>query len=76
LSPEDSLRSQRDRVEDYLRTGVEHIWLIDSVSREAWTVTPTGYDALTSGEFIVPGNPIRIVLAEVFAKLDRTLTPR
>jgi len=75
LSPEDTLRSQRDRVEDYFAMGVEHIWLIDPVSREAWTAAPAGYDPLTSGEFTVPGTPIRISLAEVFAELDEMQAP-
>jgi Uma2 family endonuclease len=75
LSPDDTLRSQRDRVDDYFAMGVQHIWLIDPVSREAWTATPTGYDPLTSGEFSVPGTPIRISLAEVFAELDEMQTP-
>ena len=76
LSPEDSLRSQRDRVEDYLRMGVEHIWLIDPVSRETHIATPGGYELCLTGELTVPGTPIRIVLAEVFATLDKMLTPR
>jgi hypothetical protein len=50
--------------------GVEQIWLIDPVSRQAWIATPTGYDALQTGEFTVPGTPIRISLAEVFGELD------
>lgn len=70
LSPDDTLRSQRDRVEDYLAMGVEHVWLIDPVTREAWTATLTGYDALQTGEFTVPGTHIRISLTEVFAELD------
>jgi len=74
LSPDDSLRSQRDRVDDYFAMGVQHIWLIDPVSREAWTATPTGYDPLTSGEFSVPETPIRIVLTEAFAELDEMQT--
>jgi len=76
LSPEDSLRSQRDRVEDYFKMGVEHIWLIDPVSRETHIAVPSGYEQVTSGELSVPGTPIRIVLAEVFATLDKMLTPR
>ena len=76
LSPDDdTLRSQRDRVDDYLAMGVEHIWLIDPVTREAWTATPAGYDMLTTGEFTVPGTPIRISLAEVFAELDEMQSP-
>jgi Uma2 family endonuclease len=76
LSPEDSLRSQRDRVEDYFKMGVEHIWLIDPISRETHIATPTGYEFCVTGELTVPGTPIRIVLAEVFATLDKMLTPR
>jgi Uma2 family endonuclease len=76
LSPDDTLGSQRDRVDDYLAMGVEHIWLIDPVSREAWIATPIGYDNLTTGEFTVPGTPIRIVLAELFATLDKMQAPR
>lgn len=75
LSPDDSLRSQRDRVEDYLKMGVEHIWLVDPVTREAWVATPTGYNPLLSGEFTVPGTPIRISLPEVFAELDEMQAP-
>jgi Uma2 family endonuclease len=75
LSPGDTLRSQRDRVDDYLAMGVEHIWLIDPVSREAWIATPAGYDPLLTGEFTVPGTPIRISLAETFATLDKMMTP-
>jgi Uma2 family endonuclease len=70
LSPDDTLRSLRERIEDYLAMGVEHVWLIDPVSREAWVATPTGYDPLPSGEFTVPGAPIRISLPDVFAELD------
>jgi Uma2 family endonuclease len=76
LSPEDTLRSQRDRVEDYLAMGVEHIWMLDPIRREAHSATRSGYDLCLSGELAVPGTPIRIVLAEVFAKLDKMLTPR
>jgi Uma2 family endonuclease len=75
LSPDDTLRSQRDRVDDYLAMGVEHIWLIDPVSRDAWIASPTGYEALTSGEFNVPGTPIRISLADIFAELDEMQSP-
>ena len=76
LSPEDSLRSQRDRVEDYLRMGVLHIWFIDPISRKTHIATSAGYEEVRSGELSVPGTPIRIVLAEVFATLDKMLTPR
>ncbi len=76
LSPEDSLRSQRDRVEDYFKMGVEHIWIFDPITRETHVATPGGYELCLTGELTVPGTPIRIVLSEVFATLDKMLTPR
>jgi Uma2 family endonuclease len=76
LSPDDTLRSQRDRVDDYFAMGVEHIWLVDPVSREAWTATLTSYDLLLSGEFTIPGTPICISISEVFAELDEMQTPQ
>ena len=75
LSPDDSLRSQRGRVDDYFAMGVEHIWLIDPISRQAWVATASGYDAVANGEFRVPGTPIRVSLAEVFDELDAMQLP-
>ena len=73
LSPEDSLHSQRDRVDDYFSMGVEHIWMLDPIRRQAHIATPSGYDLCETGELTVPGTPIRVVLAEIFATLNRCL---
>jgi Uma2 family endonuclease len=73
LSPGDSLRSLRDRIEDYFAMGVENVWLIDPITRKAHIATAIGYDPLLSSEFTVPGTPILISLKEVFAELDDML---
>jgi Uma2 family endonuclease len=70
LSPEDRIQRMQERIEDYAQMGVEHIWLIDPVSRHAWIATPDGSHTRVREAFTVPGTPIRISLAEAFAELD------
>lgn len=70
FSPEDRVQRLQERIDDYTRMGVEHIWLIDPASRHAWVATPDGSHTRVSDAFSVPGTPIRISLAEAFAELD------
>jgi len=74
LSPSDTLVSLQERVEDYRRMGVEHVWVVDPVGRHAYVASERGFEQPASGEFSVPGTAIRIVLAEVFAELDEMMT--
>jgi Uma2 family endonuclease len=70
LSPEDRLTRTLERFADYSQMGVEHLWLIDPLSRHAWTISADGSQQRVMDAFAVPGTPIRIDLAEVFAELD------
>jgi Uma2 family endonuclease len=70
LSPEDTISRMQERIDDYARMGVQHIWLIDPISRHAWVATADGSHARVGEAFAVPGTPIRITLADVFAELD------
>jgi Uma2 family endonuclease len=70
LSPEDRIQRMQERIEDYARMGVEHIWLIDPISRHAWIALRDGSLTHVRDEFTVPGTPIRVSLAEIFAELD------
>jgi Uma2 family endonuclease len=70
LSPEDRIQRMQERINDYFRMGVEHIWLIDPATRDAWVVQPDGSHQHVSTEFAVPNTPIRILLADIFAELD------
>ena len=74
LSPEDRMHRMHERIVDYLHMGVEHVWLIDPISRNAWVATADGMHKPANAEFTVPGTPIRIPLTEVFAELDDMLT--
>jgi Uma2 family endonuclease len=71
LSPEDRLSRFQDRIDDYLVFGVENIWIIDPERRAAYTATSSGLHPVRTNELTVPETPIRVVLSELFAELDR-----
>jgi Uma2 family endonuclease len=70
LSKDDSLRSVRERVDDYLNFGVPNVWILDPGLRKAYVCTPTGFQEPENGVLEATGTPIRVPLAEVFAELD------
>ncbi len=71
LSPEDTLRAMRAKAAEYRTFGVEHIWIIDPEPRIAYRYAEAALEEVRSGELTVPGTPIRVVLSEMFAELDR-----
>jgi Uma2 family endonuclease len=71
LSPEDRLSRLQERVDDYVEFGVENIWVLDPETRRVWTADPFGLHLVQNGELTVAGTPIRVVLSELFAELDR-----
>jgi len=60
--------SPEDRLSDF---GIENIWIVDPARRLAYRVTRSGLELAPTGEIIVPETPIRIVLSDLFAELDR-----
>lgn len=71
LSPEDRLSRMTERMDEYLDFGIENIWIIDPARRLAYRVTKAGFELAPTGEITVPETPIRVVLSELFAELDR-----
>ena len=71
LSPEDSMSAMQAKAAEYRLFGVEHIWIIDPEPRIAYRYTGSSLEEVQSGELTVPGTPIRVVLSEMFAELDR-----
>jgi Uma2 family endonuclease len=71
LSPEDTLRAMQAKAAEYRAFGVEHIWIVDPEPRIAYRYADGAFEEVHSGELTVPGTPIRVVLSEVFAELDR-----
>lgn len=71
LSPEDTMARIRRRVDDYLHFGTEHVWVIDPELRKAYVCSATGFQEPANAILEIPGSPIRVVLSDLFAELDR-----
>jgi Uma2 family endonuclease len=71
LSPEDRVSRFQDRIDDYLGFGIENVWILDPETRKVWTADRKGLHLVQNGELVVAGTPIRVVLSELFAELDR-----
>jgi len=64
------LRRTTAKAAEYFAFGIEHVWVIDPDARVAYRGTTNGLELVRSGELAIPGTPIRIVLADLFAELD------
>lgn len=71
LSPEDTLRAMQEKAAEYRTFGIENIWIIDPEPRIAYRYVENALQEVREGELAVPGTPIRVVLSEMFAELDR-----
>jgi len=70
-SPESPLRQTAFKAAEYLAFGIGHVWVIDPYARVAYRATSIGLELVRTGELEISGTPIRIVLADLFAELDR-----
>jgi Uma2 family endonuclease len=70
-SPEDTLRRTAAKAAEYLAFGLGHVWIIDPNARVGYRGTADGLELARSGELAIAETPIRIVLADLFAELDR-----
>jgi len=70
LSKDDSLRSMRERVKDYLDFGTENVWILDPATREAFVSTPNGLNLPATGQLLVAGTEIFLPLEQIFSALD------
>ncbi len=70
LSRDDTLRTMKERIDDYRRLGVPHIRILDPGSRQAWICTRTGVKKLAGTVLTVPGTPIKLDLTRIFGDLD------
>ena len=72
LSSRDTLGSMQKRIDDYLAFSVPNIWLIDPSDRLAWTADRNGIHLLPhDGAFTIAETPVRIQLADLYARLDK-----
>jgi Uma2 family endonuclease len=68
LSPEDWQSRMQDRIEDYRRFGISHIWVIDPVRRIGWDCSSGNW--IQTEMFEVPGSPIHLAVGAVLAEVD------
>jgi Uma2 family endonuclease len=61
----------QEKAAQYRRFGIENIWIVDPEPRLAYRYTSAGLEEVRTGELAVPETPIRVVLGEMFAELDR-----
>ena len=71
LSPEDRLAAMQSKAAEYRQFGVENIWIIDPEQRIAYRYAGSALEEVHTGELTVLGTPIRLVLSDMFAELDR-----
>ena len=71
LDNEDRAGAMLEKLDDYCRFGIEHVWLVNPMRCQAHRNTFRSLEEVRSGELTVPGTPIRIVLSELFAELDQ-----
>ncbi len=69
LSPADTYSGLQERASDYLRMGVETIWIIDPGTRTARMCVGTSW--LETEHLEVPGTPIYLDLSDVFPYLNQ-----
>jgi Uma2 family endonuclease len=70
LSPEDTFKRLREKVDDYLHLGVEHIWAFDPASREVFRCDAGGFHKVITPDLGVPNTPISLNLNSIFSILD------
>ena len=69
LSPEDRVSRMEIKIDDYLKFGVEYVWLIDPAKKLAWSYTREGRREAAS--ILTTSEPrIELPIAELFAELD------
>ncbi|MGO9338387.1 MAG: Uma2 family endonuclease [Terracidiphilus sp.] len=71
MSPEDTLRRAAKKSAEYLKFGIENVWVIDPNARVAYRGGSKGLERVPDGELAVAGTPILVRTADLFEKLDR-----
>ena len=67
VSPDDSFPRMQERFDDFLRMGVENLWVLDPVLRRAWWITEKGHFEVLDGVLRTLDRQVSLPLAEVFA---------
>ena len=74
MSPDDTMSSMQDRLDDYLKFGVRNIWVIDPWKRRAWTITGAGWHAVLDGMLRTADGLIALPVEEVLPQAQGSAT--
>jgi len=70
LSPEDRFSRLRQRLDDYSRFGVPHIWVVDPFERRAYTYLRGDLQEVKDGILRTQDPVIEVPLKDIFAAMD------
>jgi len=70
LSPRDSLKAMRRRVQDFFDMGVKDVWIFDPETRTAHSCTPSTMTEHKTGTLRVPDTKIALSVEGIFSTLD------
>lgn len=70
LSTEDRLTRMQPKIQEYLRLGVEHVWIVDPDERSALSYTPAAPAGVLVDVLRTDDPPIEIRLADLLQVLD------
>jgi len=74
VSPEDRVSRMEEKIDDYLKFGVQFVWLIDPRKKSAWSYTRTGKREAVS--ILVTDEPrIELPILDLFAELGEEIDP-
>jgi len=68
LSPADRTSRYSERLEDYRRMGVKHVWVIDPATRKGFDCSAERW--IETVDFAVAGTGIHIGIGTIFAAID------
>jgi len=67
LSPEDTMTRMQERIDDYLKFGVQHVWVLDPRTKRAWDYTTAGMREARDGVLRTADPETAAPLAEIFS---------
>jgi Uma2 family endonuclease len=65
MSPDDTMGSVQDVLDDYIEFGVPNIWVIDPWKRRGWTISAAGWAVATDGIMRTADGRVALPLREV-----------
>jgi Uma2 family endonuclease len=65
LSPDDSMESMQERIDDYLAFGVPCVWVVNPRSRRGYICDADSMHEARDGVLRVAGTPIAVPIAEL-----------